>query len=114
MVQGIGGRSFPIQVPQELPGLGGANATSGAAGLAGSATSGSSESFGATLKNFLGEGNDMQNHSDQVMQSFVRGEVTDLHQVVLAQQEAGLALRLVGEMRDRLLQSYQEVMRMNM
>ena len=114
MVEGIGGQSFPLQLPQELPGLGASSAKGGAGGLAGAAGSGTPESFGSTLKHFLGEVNDMQLRSDGVMQAFVRGEVTDLHQVVLAQQEAGLALRLVGEMRDRLLQSYQEVMRMNM
>jgi len=46
--------------------------------------------------------------------AFARGEVQDLHQVVLAQQEAAIALRLVTEMRDRLVQAYQDVMRTTM
>ena len=113
MVEGIGGQSFQIQLPQELPGSQGPSALPGAAGAGEAKASGSTESFGATFKHFLGEVNDLQLQSDQTMQAFLRGDVTDLHQVVIAQQEAGIALRLVGEMRDRLLSSYQEVMRMS-
>ncbi len=109
MVQGIGG-SLPLRMPQELalptPAASGAGASGAPAGEA--------AGFGSTLKQFLGEVNGLQLRSDETFQSFVRGEVTDLHQVVLAQQEAGIALRLVSEMRDKLIGAYQEIMRMPM
>lgn len=117
MVEGIGGRSLPLRMPQELPG---GPHSSGASGLArprdaqGGAENAGSTGFGETLKEFLGEVNGLQQRSDQVFQAFVRGEATDLHQVVLAQQEAAIAVRLVTEMRDRMLQAYQEVMRTTM
>ena len=114
MVEGIGGQSFQLQLPQELKGMPNAPGMSGPVQAAGGDTSVPTESFGTTLKHFLGEVNGMQLHSDQMIQSFVRGEVTDLHQVVLAQQEASISLRLVGQMRDQLISAYQEVMRITM
>lgn len=115
MIEGVGGKSLSLRMPQELPQPGGGTAIGGALGTgAGSGAAAAPGGFGSTLKEFLGEVNDMQLRSDQVFRSFVSGDVTDLHQVVLAQQEAGIALRLVGEMRDRLLQSYQEIMRTSM
>jgi len=110
MITGIQGRSFQLQLPQEVPGLSGqagVGEKTASGGLAGSGGTG----FGQAMKQFLGEVNDLQQRSSATFDAFVRGEVTDLHQVALAQQEAGIALRLVSEMRDRLLQSYQEVMR---
>ncbi len=92
-----------------------AGAGPGAAAGAGAKASGAGdESFGTTIRQFLGSVNEMALQSDQTTQAFLRGEVTDLHQVILAEQEAGIAIRLVSEMRDRLLQAYQEVMRTTM
>jgi flagellar hook-basal body complex protein FliE len=105
MVEGIGGRTYPLQPRPELP---------IAAGPEAKGTPGNNESFGSTMKQFLGSVNDMALQSDQTTQAFLRGEVTDLHQVILAEQEASIAVRLVSEMRDRLLQAYQEVMRTTM
>jgi flagellar hook-basal body complex protein FliE len=43
--------------------------------------------------------------------AFVQGEDIPLHEVVLAQEEAELSFRLMLEVRDKLLQAYQDVMR---
>ncbi len=105
MIEGVGGRQFPIRMPQELPGL-----DSVQAGRAGSPGGG----FVDAMKEVVGEANHLQLRAQGLMDAFVRGEVADLHTVVLAQQESGIAMRLVLEMRDKLLQSYQEIMRMSM
>jgi flagellar hook-basal body complex protein FliE len=113
MVDAIQGGGLPLRLPQELPdalsNLGGAGATAGSNSATGAG--GVDGSFGSTLKQFLGEANQLQLHSDDMIRAFARGEVQDLHQVALAQQEAGIALRMVTEMRDRLLSAYQEIMR---
>lgn len=106
MIQPIGPPTtlrMPGELPAVAPGAPGGAATPGAASV---------PSFGETVKEFVGGANEMALRSQATFQSFVRGEVRDLHQVALAQQEAGIAVRLVTEMRDKLLQSYQEVMRM--
>ena len=68
--------------------------------------------FSATLKEVLNEVNDLQLRSDDLLARFAAGEVENLHEVVIAQQEAAIAFRLVQEVRDKLIQGYQELMRM--
>jgi flagellar hook-basal body complex protein FliE len=108
MIQGIGGQSYQLRPPAELEGL------SKAAGQEVGSSGQKEEGFASTFKQFLGEVNGLQQKSDGLVEAFARGEVKDLHTVVLAQQEAAIAMRLVTEMRDRLVQAYQEVMRTTM
>jgi flagellar hook-basal body complex protein FliE len=110
MIEGVGARPLNLRMPQELPGMPNAGAA-GAGGLGAPATSGAG-SFAGSMEKFLGDVNDLQLKSAQALDGFARGETADMHRVVLAQQEASIALRLVSEMRDKLLQSYQEIMRM--
>jgi flagellar hook-basal body complex protein FliE len=42
----------------------------------------------------------------------VAGTVTDAHDVMVATEEAQLAFELMLEVRNRLLESYQEIMRL--
>ncbi|MCA9067156.1 MAG: flagellar hook-basal body complex protein FliE, partial [Planctomycetaceae bacterium] len=46
------------------------------------------------------------------IRDLVTGETDSIHDVVLTASQADLAFRLVMEIRDRLIASYQEVMRM--
>jgi flagellar hook-basal body complex protein FliE len=112
MIEGVGARPLNLRMPQELPGVPDAGAA-GAGGLgAASPTGTGAGSFAGSMEKFLGDVNDLQLKSAQALEGFARGETGDMHRVVLAQQEASIALRLVSEMRDKLLQSYQEIMRM--
>ena len=110
MVEGVGARPLNLRMPQELPGLPGAGASG--AGAASAAPAGGPASFAGSMEKFLGEVNDMQLKAGSAVEGFVRGETADMHTVMMATQEAAIAMRLVTEMRDRLLQSYQEIMRM--
>jgi flagellar hook-basal body complex protein FliE len=68
-------------------------------------------SFKDTLTNVIGEVNDLQLHSENMVERFAAGEVKNLHEVIIAQQEASIAFRLVQEVRNKLLESYQDIMR---
>ncbi len=68
--------------------------------------------FASTLADVLGEVNELQLNSDEMIQRFASGQVKDLHEVVIAQQEAAIAFHLIQEVRDKLIQGYQEIMRM--
>jgi len=68
--------------------------------------------FAETLRGFLQEVNALQLRAGDLTEAFARGEVRDLHEVVLAQQEAAASLRLLLQMRDRIVAAYQEIMRM--
>jgi len=72
------------------------------------------EDFKNTLKTFLQEVNQLQNESDETTESFIKGEITDLHQVTIAVQKARLSMELLLEIRRKMMDSYQEMMRMQM
>lgn len=69
--------------------------------------------FLETTRELLDGVNELQHTADDRLRAFVRGEA-ELHDVAIASHEAGIALRLTREIRDRLLMAYQEVMRMQM
>ncbi|MBL8028500.1 MAG: flagellar hook-basal body complex protein FliE [Fibrobacteres bacterium] len=69
-------------------------------------------SFSDTLKGFIKDVNSMQNHADRSIEKMVAGEITDVHQVMVAVEEANTAFSLMMELRNKMLDAYQEVMRM--
>lgn len=71
----------------------------------------SKSGFETTLSDVLRDVNALQNRADHLTEQFAAGQVQDLHDVIIAQQEASIAFQLVQSMRDKLLQSYQELMR---
>jgi flagellar hook-basal body complex protein FliE len=94
-------RAQPVS-PNGAPGVVG---TPGAAQPAGA-------SFAATLDAALQGVNDTQVRAGQVTEAYERGEVTDIASVMLARQEAGVAFEATLQVRNKLLNAYQEIMRM--
>jgi flagellar hook-basal body complex protein FliE len=68
--------------------------------------------FPQVLKEVVNNTNDLQQKASVLAEKFVLGEVTDLHEVMIAAEEAGVALELVMEIRNKLVEAYQELMRM--
>ncbi|MBT3603124.1 MAG: flagellar hook-basal body complex protein FliE [Candidatus Latescibacteria bacterium] len=68
-------------------------------------------SFSDLLKGFASDVNAFQLKSGATQKAFIAGEVTDVHQVMIASQEAGLALDLMIEVRNRAQEAFQEIMR---
>ena len=69
-------------------------------------------SFKNVISKFIHDVDKMQKVSDQSVKDFATGEVTDIHQVMVAAEEANLSFQLMMEVRNRLLESYREIMRM--
>ncbi len=69
-------------------------------------------SFGEMLNKALEEVNTAQVKADQLQIKFLTGEVQDLHQVVIAMEKARLLTSLAVEVRNRIVESYQEISRM--
>lgn len=69
-------------------------------------------SFGDTLKQALGEVSAVQDNAQQVVQAFLRGDQVELHQVMAATEEAGIALELLVEIRNKLTEAYRTVINM--
>jgi flagellar hook-basal body complex protein FliE len=70
--------------------------------------------FGELLKNSIEEVNHTQIQSDRMTQKLVRGENVDLHQVMIASQKASVTLQTTMEIRNKVVEAYQEIMRMPM
>ena len=86
---------------------------SGLGGAIGSATTGApSVDFAETLQGALQKVSAVQKRSGDMQAGYERGEVTDIAQVMLARQEAGIAFEATLQVRNKLLNAYQEIMRM--
>lgn len=71
-------------------------------------------SFVNTLKEKLGEVNDNQIKANELTDKMIRGENVNVHQVMLATEEAKMSLQLAVQVRNKLLEAYQEVNRMQL
>lgn len=69
-------------------------------------------SFGAVLNDILREVNTSQVKADEAVKGFLSGQVQDLHQVVAATEEARLMLELAVQVRNKVIEAYQEISRM--
>lgn len=70
------------------------------------------ESFAETLKRFVGEVSDAQGRSGDAIQSFLRGDEVELHEVMAAAEEAGIALEMLIEIRNKLAEAYRTIIGM--
>jgi flagellar hook-basal body complex protein FliE len=69
--------------------------------------------FGNTLKRAVGQVNEEQNQSAALAKAFELGDPNvDLVRVMLASQQASVSFRATVEVRNRLVQAYQDVMNM--
>jgi flagellar hook-basal body complex protein FliE len=74
--------------------------------------SGDEGGFGDLLKNALESVNNMEQEAGEAQDKFVNGEAAELHQVMIAAEKAGLSFDLLLEIRKRLVEAYQEIIRM--
>jgi flagellar hook-basal body complex protein FliE len=68
--------------------------------------------FADTLNSALRQVSAVQAHSSDMQVAYERGAVTDIAQVMLARQEAGVAFEATLQVRNKLLTAYQDIMRM--
>jgi flagellar hook-basal body complex protein FliE len=68
--------------------------------------------FQETLKAALQDVNQTQLNSGDLVQRMVSGEEVDLHDVMMSAEEASVAFEMLMEIRNKLLEAYQEIQRM--
>ena len=89
-IEGIGnGQSVTIEKPRETGG----------------------EEFGARLKQALSEANELQLDADKAMTDVTLGKL-GIHEGMLAITEADLSLRLLVQVRNKIMDAYKEISRM--
>ncbi|NQS98237.1 MAG: flagellar hook-basal body complex protein FliE [candidate division Zixibacteria bacterium] len=69
-------------------------------------------SFKDVISQFIKDVDTMQKVSDESVKNYATGEITDIHQVMKAAEEANMSFQLMMEVRNRLVESYREIMRM--
>lgn len=69
-------------------------------------------SFGDLVNNFIDQTNATQMQSDVAIQDFATGKTDNVQQVVLALAKADMSFQLFMEIRNKLIDSYNELMRM--
>lgn len=70
------------------------------------------EGFQAAMKDALGTVNDLGQESARVTGRFLNGEAEEIHSVIMAEQKASISFDLFLQVRNKVVQAYQEVMRM--
>jgi flagellar hook-basal body complex protein FliE len=88
--------------------LGGAQSATGAAGTAG--TSGTD--FAQALQGGIQNLSDVQNKADQLGVQAATGDLTDVHDYMVAATQAELTTELTVTLRNKALDAFNEIMRM--
>lgn len=72
----------------------------------------SSVPFSDYLKQALDNTNNLLIESDQLADAFAAGKTDNIHQVALAAEKADIALQFTMQIRNKILDAYSEIMRM--
>jgi flagellar hook-basal body complex protein FliE len=76
-------------------------------------TENSGLSFQNTLKELVSNVNKQMQESNQLTQDFATGKNNNIHEVMIASEKSGISLRFLVQIRNKLLDAYQEIMRMS-
>jgi flagellar hook-basal body complex protein FliE len=76
------------------------------------ATGQPADGFGQVFDSLISGVTAKQNAAQEMTKKVLLGETDQLHQSVIARQEAGISFSLMVEVRNKLVESYQELMRM--
>ena len=69
-------------------------------------------SFTEFLKDALNKTNDLQIESQKLQEDFAAGRTDNIHQVMIAAEKADIALQFTIQIRNKILDAYNEIMRM--
>jgi len=67
--------------------------------------------FNEVIEQFIGDVNQKQLNADASIQALVTGKTDNVQEVMLALSQADLSFRMFMEVRNRVIDAYQEVMR---
>ncbi len=68
--------------------------------------------FSSVMKNYLSDVNELQVVSDKSTEDLILGETENVHEVMIKAEEARLALELTVQVRNKVIEAYQELIRM--
>ncbi len=69
-------------------------------------------SFQDLLKGLVQQVDSLQKEADASIQGLATGETTDIHDVTMKMEEAGIAFDLMMQVRNKLVEAYQQIIKM--
>ena len=70
------------------------------------------DKFAQALKSSISEVNQAQTNADHAAEQIAAGQTKDLHGAMIKLEEADISLRLMVQVRNKAVEAYQEIMRM--
>lgn len=84
----------------------------GAKGPAGSLSQPAGPSFSDMLKESLNDVNELQMEADKAVEELVVGKSKNVHETMIALSKAEIAFRMTLQVRNKMVEAYQEIIRM--
>ena len=100
-----------ITVQSNLKALGGVGSPGSLDVKKSGAEGGEGVSFADTLSESLDKVNDLQKEADVAIEDFATGKTRNIHETMIAVNKADIAFRLTMQVRNKIVEAYQEVMR---
>jgi len=72
------------------------------------------KNFGDMIKNAIDSVDEAQKTADQKVEDFIAGKSENIHKVMLSMEKAQLSFQLMTEIRNKVVESYQELSRMQL
>jgi len=69
-------------------------------------------SFGEFLNSAIQQVNNIQQESEKLNEALALGLTDNIHQVTIASEKASIALQFTMQVRNKIMDAYQEIMRM--
>lgn len=95
------GRSIQGPMSPQAPEIGGA-----------SPASDNAATFGTMLKDSIEKANEVQAQADRAVKELAAGRNKNIHETMLLMEKADMSFRLMMQVRNKVLDAYREVMRM--
>ena len=70
------------------------------------------KSFAQTLNDAVGKVNELAQDADVQMQKLATGETKNIREVMIASEKAAIGFKLLTQVRNKIIDAYQEIMKM--
>jgi flagellar hook-basal body complex protein FliE len=69
-------------------------------------------SFGDSMRDAVSKVSDLESNADQFANKLAAGDAVEIHQAMIAMQKASTALQFTIQVRNKIIEAYHEIMRM--
>jgi flagellar hook-basal body complex protein FliE len=95
-----------------IQGVSGISRPTGTTAAAGSGKTSATEAFTQVFGDMVGKVNDLQTQADKAVERLATGEAKGLHEVMIAMEKSSISFQFLTQVRNKAIEAYHEVMRM--